>query len=205
MGHLVMANVTYGIKAKAVKAIKDKNYLLELLNNLDEKCAKRWPSFKILNYISKTHPKILYPEWDYLADMFKKGNSYTKYATIYIIANLTKVDNKNKFEKLFKDYFGEIDTNRTVTAAHVAVNAGKIAKVKPRLQEKITKKLLGIDKTHKGKQKDIIKGYAIQAFSEFFEEYKHKYQIINFVKEQLNSESPRTRKIAKDFLEKWET
>jgi hypothetical protein len=185
------------------KALKDKKILSELLDNLCEKCAKRWPSFEVLKYISESHPKALYPEWDTIENLLKNGNSYTKYATIYLIANLTKVDNQNKFANFFNEYFGEIDTDRTVTAAHVTLNAGKIARAKPKLQNRIIEKLLSIDKNHKGKQKELIKSYAIQAFSEFFGDVKEKDEVIKFVKEQLNSNSPRTRKAAKQFLAKY--
>jgi len=135
--------------------------------------------------------------------LFRTGNSYIKYATVYILANLTKVDKENKFEKLFDDYFGEIDTNRTVTAAQVAYNSGKIAKAKPELQDKIIKKIMDIEKTHKGKQKELIKGYAIDAFSEYYQDFRNKERIIKYVKDQLNSKSPSTQKRAKEFLKKW--
>lgn len=188
----------------AKKALKDEKRLQELIDNLCENCEKRWPSFQVLNYISNKYSESLYSKWDYLADLFRTGNSYTKYATIYILANLTKADKENKFDKLFDDYFGEIDTNRTVTAAQVAYNAGKIAKAKPELQDKILSKLMNIEKNHRGKQKELIKGYAINAFSEYYQDFKDKDKIIKYVKDQLNSKSPSTQKRAKEFLKKRE-
>ena len=47
---------------------------------------------------------------------------------------------------------------------------------------------------------DLIKGYAIESFGEYFEEARDKDRIIEFVRQQLNSKSPKTRKIAKKFL-----
>ena len=188
----------------AKKALKDEKFLGEMIDNLSENCDRRWPSFQVLNYISEKYPEALYPKWDYLKDLFRTGNSYIKYATVYILANLTKVDKENKFEKLFDDYFGEIDTNRTVTAAQVAYNSGKIAKAKPELQDKIIKKIMDIEKTHKGKQKELIKGYAIDAFSEYYQDFRNKERIIKYVKDQLNSKSPSTQKRAKEFLKKWD-
>ena len=86
----------------------------------------------------------------------------------------------------------------------VAGISGKIAKAKPHLEEKITNKLLSIDKAHHiSERKDLIKSYAIESFSEYFEEAKNKKKIIEFVKSQLKSKSPRTRKKAREFLKKW--
>jgi len=72
------------------------------------------------------------------------------------------------------------------------------------LQTKITNKLLNIDKTHRGKQTDLLKAYAIEAFNEYFEEASDKKKILDFVKAQLESKSPKTRKVAKEFLKRWE-
>lgn len=56
---------------------------------------------------------------------------------------------------------------------------------------------------HRGKQKELIKGYAIEAFNEYFAEIKDKGKILEFVKNQLKSTSPKTRKKAKQFLKRW--
>jgi len=68
---------------------------------------------------------------------------------------------------------------------------------------KITDILLNINGTNQ-KHKGLVKGDAIEAFDQYFEEAKNKEMILKFVREQLNCESPRTRKIAKQFLLKWE-
>ena len=50
----------------------------------------------------------------------------------------------------------------------------------------------------------MIKGYAIESFSQYFGEAGDKKKIMEFVRKQLNSKSPKTKKLAKEFLEKWE-
>jgi len=78
--------------------------------------------------------------------------------------------------------------------------------IKPQLEADITTKLLNIDKTHYDpERKDLIKGYAIEAFNEYFDEATNKEKIIEFVKQQLNAQSPKTRKLAQSFLHKWES
>ena len=62
---------------------------------------------------------------------------------------------------------------------------------------------MNIDKTYQGKQIDLIKAYVIEAFDEYFELSVNKNLIISFVKVQFESKSPKTRKVAKRFLEKW--
>ena len=145
----------------------------------------------------------MYQKWDYLADLLDSDNHYHRYISINILANLAIVDIENKFEKMFDKYFSNIDGDRTMAAGQAALNSGKIAKVKPNLQTKITNRLLNIDKTHQGKQIDLIKAYVIEAFNEYFEESLDKSKILDFVKAQLESKSPKTRKVANESLKKW--
>ena len=102
------------------------------------------------------------------------------------------------FDKLYSILYGE----GTITAAHLARNSGKIARAKPKLRSRITERLLNIDRNHRGKQKELIKGHAIEAFDEYFEEAENQPEILEFVRKQLQSQSPKTRKLAREFLKK---
>jgi hypothetical protein len=191
------------IESVANKALKDEEVLSELLGNLKiKKETVRFNSFNALLLITEKHPGALYPKWDFFADMLDSDNTYRKFIAVHLIANLTKIDTENKFEKIFDEYYNLLNDS-VIVAGHITALSGKIAKAKPKLQLKITNKLLNIDKTNQ-KHKDLIKAGAIESFSEYFEETKNKERIIGFVNAQLNCESPKTRKIAKQFLKKWD-
>jgi len=188
----------------AKKAIEDPKLLSKLLDGiLSKEDEIRYPSFKALLIISEENPELLYPKWDFFAGLIGSYNSYTKLIGLRLIANLTRIDTENKFERIFDKYYKILDQDKTMTAGHIAGNSGKIAKAKPELQSKITSRLLNIDKTHQGRQKELIKSYAIEAFDEYYGESKDKRKINKFIKQQLESESPKTRKKAKEFIEKW--
>jgi hypothetical protein len=183
-------------------ALKDEKVLQELLDGvLSKKDAVRYGSFKALNVLSEKHPERLYGKWDFFVDLMRSGNTHRKYIAIYIIANLTKADAENKFEKLFDAYYGLLGDKSVIPAAHVAVNSGKIALAKPGLLAEITNRLLDIDNTVQ-RHKDLVKASAIEAFEAYFEQSEDKARIIEFVKAQLNCDSPKTRKKAKEFLKK---
>ena len=194
------------VEGVAKKVLKDEKVLSELLEGiLSKKETIRSNSFKVLLFLSEKRPKVLYPEWDFFAKLLSSDNTYHKYIAIYIIANLTRIDTKNRFEKMFNKYYNSLNDKSVIPAAHVAGNSGKIARVKPKLQPKITNKLLNIEKTHHHpERRDLIKSYAIESFSEYFEEAKNKKKIIEFVKRQSKSRSPKARKKAKEFLKKWD-
>jgi translation initiation factor RLI1 len=87
-----------------------------------------------------------------------------------------------------------------VVAGQAALNAGKITKAKPNLQAKITYTLPNIDQIHRGKQTELMKAYALGALNDYFDEIADKEKIVDFVKAQLVSASPKTRKAAKIFF-----
>lgn len=194
------------VKKVATKALKDKAVLNELLEGVLSKKEKiRFNCFKVLLFISEEHPKVLYPKWDFFATLLDSDNTYLKYIAIYILANLAVDDPKARFDKIFNKYYGLLDDDSVIPPAHVAANSAKIAKAKPKLQTKITNRLLAIDKTrHKPERKDLIKGYIIEAFGQYSEKAKNKKRMLEFVRAQLNSKSPRTKKKAKEFLKEWE-
>jgi hypothetical protein len=191
-------------EALAQLALKDEKVLQEAFDGvLSKNDVVRQNSFQTLNFLSEKYPDSVYGKWDFFANLIRKGNSFHKYMAIWIIANLTKADPENKFEKLFDDYYGLLSDKSVIPAGHVAAKSGIIALAKPELQAEITNRLLDIDSTVQ-RHKDLVKAGAIESFDAYFEESTNQERIIEFVKAQLDCESPKTRKIAKEFLEKWD-
>jgi len=185
------------------KHVVEDELLTELLEGiLSKKDEIRSKSFKGLMRISEDQPELLYPKYDYLANLLDSDNHYQRNIAINLLANLALIDTENKFEKIFDKYFSNIDGNRTMVAGQAAINSGKIARAKPNLRTKITKRLLNLEKTHKGKHVDLIIAYTIEAFEQYFKELSNKKEILVFVKTQLESKSPKTRKLAREFLKK---
>ena len=183
--------------------MKDEKVLQELLDGvLSTEEAVRYDSFKALNVLSEKYPGKLYDKWDFFTNLMRSDKTHHKYIAIYIIANLTKADSEKRFEKLFNSYYALLGDKSVIPAAHVVVNSGKIALAKPKLQAEITNRLLNIDNTVQ-RHKDLVKASAIEAFDAYFEQSGDKMRIIEFVKAQLDCESPKTRKKAKAFLKKW--
>lgn len=191
------------IKGLARKASKDEKVFSGLLEGIQSKKETiRYNSFKVLMRLSEEHPEVLYPEWDFFVTMLDSPNSYWRLSAVRLLANLTRIDKESKFEKIFDQYYSLLNDS-VIVAIYLVGDSGKIARVKPKLQPKITNKLLSIDKTQQ-KHKDLVKGSALEAFSEYFEEIKNKKKIVDFAKSLLKGESPKTRKIAQEFLSKWD-
>jgi hypothetical protein len=191
--------------AQAVEiALADGEFLGEILKGLSaKKETYRYNCYKVLSRISSESPQALYPEWDYFVEFLESQNSYHRMAAANIIANLVKADTENRFEAVFDQYFGLLDDKSMITAIYTAQNAGNIAAAKGHLRDKITERLLDIDKTHFPQdRRDLIKAGAIESFEELFTASPHRDRILAFVREQLGCRSPKTRKLAKGFLDR---
>lgn len=199
-----MNNKEVDIETVAEKASANRELLSEILDGLRSKEETlRYNCHKVLMHISETNGRLLYPEWDFFLELLSSDNSYRKMSAVQLIANLTKVDTENRFEKIVDKYYGLLDDKSMIVAIYVASNSGGIVRSKPQLEREITNKLLDIDRTHHPEgRKPLIKAGAIEAFDKYFTEATDKERIIAFVKEQQDCDSPKTRKIAQDFLRK---
>jgi hypothetical protein len=194
------------IEAIAAKVIEDSVLLSELLEGLKSKEEIfRYNCHKVLMKVTDVHPEIIYPSWDFFMEHLKSNNSYHKMSATHLIANLVKVDDGNRFVEIFDLFYGLLDDRSMVVAYYVAQNSAKIIKAKPELENRIIARLLAIDETHHPTgRKELIKTGIIEAFDELFEDSGVRPEIMDFVRAQIDSESHKTAKAAKAFLEKWE-
>jgi hypothetical protein len=192
-------------KDLAKRALQDRKTLSELLERLLSKNDDtRYSSFQALQLVGNERPELLYPKWDFFAEMLRSNNAYHRNIAVYLIAALTKVDSQNKFGKLADSYFALLNSESLMNAGHTALNLGRIAEYKPELREKITNMFLNIGKTYPMKDRtDNVIGYIIEALNNYFREADQKQKILEFVSTQLKSKSPTTRKKARQFLERW--
>jgi hypothetical protein len=168
----------------------------------------RYGCAKVLMEYSEEKPEKLYRHMDFFVDLLESKYRILRWSTIAIIANLTKVDIKNKFDSIFDKYYSFIDDEYMVTVANVVSNSGKIALAKPYLTQKIIDKLLEIEDIsltpHLSEEcKKVITQHAIKTFDMFFPQIQQKNRVVVFVKKQCNSSRESLRKEAEKFLERW--
>ncbi|WP_424354920.1 hypothetical protein [Methanobacterium sp. MBAC-LM] len=163
-------------------------------------------SYNILAKASELKPELFYKYWDDFASLLNHKNSYHRDFGLTLIANLTKVDFENKFSSVSEDYFKHINDTKFMTARHCIQNTAKILANKSELTEDILNILLNIDElcNFSEKQKALLKSDVIYVFDEFYEQMGRKEMINKFVKAELSSISPKTKKRAREFISKYE-
>jgi hypothetical protein len=193
----------------AQHAVGNKRALQDLLDGISPKTQKsiiRESSSKAVLYLSEQHPDVLLPHWAYFVKLLKSDNGFSKYVAVHVIANLVTAGDDGRFEKSFNIFYKLLDDESVMVASHVAGVSGQIARAKPQLQLKITQRLLGIAQTHfPAERQALIISYAIPSLDEYFADSPAREQdrVLAFVQQQIGCASPKTRKLAKDFVKKW--
>ena len=153
--------------------------------------------------ISETNPRLLHSYWHIIEKILKESKTSNKYFAIHIIANLILVDDENKFYSIFDYFYSLINHEDPAIALHIAGASGKIIKAKPELSDTIINILLNIETTSKCNQLESQIGYIIDSMDYCYNKINLKNEMMEFIKKQLSSRSPKTRIKAKKFLEKY--
>jgi len=197
-------------EAMAQHALHNERALHDLLDGISPKTQKsviRENSSKAVLYLSEQYPAVLLPHWTYFVRLLKSDNGFSKYVAVHTIANLVTAGDEGRFEKSFNAFYKLLDDESVMVASHVAGVSGQIARAKPQLRPKITQRLLSIPQTHfPADRQALIMSYAMLALDEYFADAAPRDQdrMLAFAHQQLDCASPKTRKLAKDFIKKWE-
>jgi hypothetical protein len=193
----------------AQHALHHERALHDLLDGISPKTQKsviRESSSKAILYLSARHPEVLLPHWAYFVKLLRSDNGFSKYVAIHTIANLVTAGDEGRFEKAFNAFYKLLDDESVMVASHVAGVSGQIARAKPQLRSKITQRLLGIPQTHFPVERQaLITSYALLSLDEYFADAAARDQerMLAFAYQRLDCASPKTRKLAKDFIKKW--
>ncbi|MDH5419901.1 MAG: hypothetical protein OEX06_06180 [Candidatus Bathyarchaeota archaeon] len=194
-----------GIEAEdlADKVSRNPELLPEILDGVSSEEARvRFNSAKILRIISEKQPKILYSKIEFFVDLLDSENNILKWIAIDIIGNLASVDSENKFNRIFRKFYDLLSDESMITAGHVIDNSGKIAVAKPYLQDRITEKLLKVEKIEykTSECRNILLGKVISSFDKYIDQFDNKKKMISLVRRQLKNSRKATRAKAEKFL-----
>lgn len=190
----------------AQKARRDVHLLSEIFKGISSTNPRvKYGCAKILRTLSEEVPEKLYSKMDFFIELLDSDEKILTWNAMDILANLAKVDTEEKFDNIFRKYYGFLSDEVMITVAHVVDNSGKIARAKPNLTQRITDELLRIEKIplkpHLTQEcKNILMGKTIVAFGKYFDQIENKDDVISFVKRQLHNRRNATKLKAKKFL-----
>lgn len=188
--------------------VEDSELRMEIVHLMmdNTKIMNYYHSYNIINKASQEKPELFYNYWDVFASLLHHTNSYHRDFGLALIANLTKIDNENKFQSIFNDYFKCINDQKFMTSRHCIQNTSRILENKEEFQEAIINILLDVDILcdYTEKQLGLLKSDIIIVLDTIYTEIKDKNEVDKFINDQLISISPKTKKYAKEFISKHE-
>ncbi len=187
-------------------AVKDSAFLKRLLDGVGpatQKGAVRSNCSQAVMLLSQTHPTVLLPYWEFFTGLLKCDNSFSKYVALHVIAELVASTPQGCFDAVLDQLFQLLGDESVVVAGHMAMVAALIARGRPDLAPLVIHKLLAFDQIQPGPEhRDLVAGYIIETLQSLYPGASdaEKDLMTAFVWKQQDCASPRTRKLAKDFL-----
>lgn len=185
--------------------IKQPESLHEAFEGLGaEKARVKYGCLKVLRIISEKKPEILYPEFDRLVSLLDSETNIFKWGAILCIGNLAAADSEGKIDRILDKYLQPISGHVMITAANVIGGAGKIARAKPHLADKIARTLLRVEQANYQTEecRNVALGHTVVSLDLFFEHLDKPQPIVEFVKRQLHNRRNAVKVKAAKFLKK---
>jgi hypothetical protein len=163
--------------------------------------------YYIVDQASAIQPQLFYRYWNDFAALLHHPNSYHRDIGLTIIANLSAVDTEQRFPGILDEYLSHINDPKFMTALCMVRNTKKIIRYQPNIQKLIIDFLSSANKrcSYPDKQKALLNADIIEVFDEVYEMTPDKKPIETFVRNEINSISPKTRGKAKEFMKKYAT
>jgi len=165
----------------------------------------RYNCVRVLYRALEAKPGLFYRFWDRLAAGIDSPNGFHRSIGAQALALLASEDKGKKLDPIFAHYLGLLDDSKVMVSHYFLETLPLIYRARPDFRDRIVACLFGIDKTaHPIGRKDLLKADVIAVFDRIFDTLsaKDKGRALSFAKAQENCTSGKTRKAAKDFLEK---
>jgi len=200
-----IAGQTAKLDARAERAAQIPKSLPELFAGLRaDKPRIKYGCLKALRAISEEQPALLYPEFDRFVSLLDSENTILKWGAIIIIGNLAAVDADDKIGRILERYLAPISGPVMITAANTIAGAGRIARAKPQLADRIVRALLRVEAANyqTPECRNVALGHVVNSLDLFFEHIAGPEPVLAFVRRQLGNRRNAVKKKAAAFLKK---
>lgn len=188
-------------------AIKDQNVRDEIVYEMRRNPAIMvyYHCYYVVDKASQERPDLFYGYWDEMAALLQHQNSYHRDFGLEIIGNLSKIDSENRFAAIADDYYRLINDEKFMTGNLCVRNLLKIYQHKVDQRDRILELLLDIDKhcDYTDKQKGVLKADVLSLFEAALDGGAQSDAIVDFIKAEEDSVSPKTRKKARELMKKY--
>lgn len=161
--------------------------------------------FYIVEKASYQKPAQFYGYWSEFAALLNHANSYHRDFGLVLIATLTLADGENRIVGIMDEYLQHASDKKYMTAQFCLQNCRRIIQAKPELRNPIISSLLMQEERspYSVKQKALLRCCILEIIQQVCMNSSPDEQFKQYVLESLKSESPKTRKMAKELAGKF--
>lgn len=161
--------------------------------------------YYVVSRASQEHPELFYPYWQDIASLLNHPNSYHRNFALCILANLTRVDRQGLFSQCFEAYFARLHDPRLLTAQSCIQGAAKVIRNAAGYRDKIIPLLIDLEQrcAYPSKQLALLKYDVLVILDEVYETHSFREDITRFISAEVESASPKTRKKARELVNKY--
>jgi hypothetical protein len=199
-------------KAQFLKLAEENFNLIPTLieGTSSPKAIIRYGCSSVLLNLSYLYPDELYPYFNSFNLLLDSKFRPLLWNGLSILANLTAVDSKRKFDAVFERYYDNLGSVYMVTVVNVVVNSARIASSKPYLANRVAVELLKVQNLrltpHLTEEcTRVIAQKAIETFDTLMTYCKNKEPLLAFAQSHLDSTRGSLRKEAQQFIKKWQS
>jgi hypothetical protein len=163
--------------------------------------------YEIVSEASHLKPELFYKYWNFCRNLLHHENSYHRDIGLTIIANLSKCDENNLINEVIDEYLEHSHDDKFMTSRCCIKNSSKILLNKPELMKKIIAYFINLadNGIYPLKQRELLISDIIEVFDSIYNNYDNKVELMSFIRNKTSSESPKTRRMAKEFIHKYQT
>jgi hypothetical protein len=187
----------------AGKAINNPLLVPPIIEGLDADTTRvKYGCAKALRLVSEQRPQVLYPHFGSFVRLLSHENKIIQWNAASVLSHLARVDTRNKFGAIFREYFSPIPGPVMITAANVIQGGARIAQAKPHLADRIAAEVLKVAQARyqTPECRNVAIGHAILALGDIAPLLRNPTPAVQFVRKQTKNPRPATRKKAEQFL-----
>lgn len=158
--------------------------------------------YEVVSIASRQQPELYIRDWDDVAGLLHHPNSYHRNFGLTILANLVCMDKDHRFDLILPEYLSHLNDKKFLTSIYCLQDLGRILQVRKDLAPQVLPILLALKDgvEYKPKQKALMMSDIVDIIETNFLTVEYLEQVKPFIKEQLESISPKTRNKAKQLM-----
>lgn len=152
----------------------------------------RFAAGKALAVTAEKDPRRVYPHFEAIAALLASDSKIVRWNAMQILALLAPVDQDQKLDGVLDTCLAFIRGSNLVSAANAIRGAGRIARSRPELLDRIVPAILAVeDATYETPEcRKVAIGHALDALRELWPSVRQRPEVAEFIRRQRATTRP---------------